>query len=314
MTSIASTSPSHLGSQRLAGVRWAKGHGTENDFVILPDPDDRLELDEHDVRAVCDRRAGIGADGILRVVRLPAGEAGGAPWFMDYRNADGSLAEMCGNGIRVFVAYLMHAGLLRLADGESVAIDTRAGVRVVRREGEQFAVDLGPWRIDAGPAAAESGSDRTVHLPGSPVAHAGLSVNVGNPHVVVAVPDLDTLHALDLSQAPVLDPTAPDGANVEVVLPGHGVGRDGDDRPLGHLAMRVHERGSGETRSCGTGAVASVLAARFWGGAAAPDEWTVDVPGGRLRVRVPAGSAWTGESAELLGPARIVAEGTLTGQ
>ncbi len=92
------------------------------------------------------------------------------------------------------------------------------------------------------------------------------------------------------------------------------VGRDGDDRPLGHLAMRVHERGSGETRSCGTGAVASVLAARFWGGAAAPDEWTVDVPGGRLRVRVPAGSAWTGESAELLGPARIVAEGTLTGQ
>ena len=305
----------------MSELHFVKGHGTENDFVLLPDANGTIDLAEQQVRHLCDRRAGLGADGVIRVVRTDATDDPAAVaardtalWFMDYRNADGSISEMCGNGIRVFVAYLMHAGLLRLADGESVAIDTRAGVRVVRREGEQFAVDLGPWRIDAGPAAAESGSDRTVHLPGSPVAHAGLSVNVGNPHVVVAVPDLDTLHALDLSQAPVLDPTAPDGANVEVVLPGHGVGRDGDDRPLGHLAMRVHERGSGETRSCGTGAVASVLAARFWGGAAAPDEWTVDVPGGRLRVRVPAGSAWTGESAELLGPARIVAEGTLTGQ
>ncbi|MBK8076376.1 MAG: diaminopimelate epimerase [Kineosporiaceae bacterium] len=295
----------------LAGLSWAKGHGTENDFVVLPDPDGRLQLDAPAVQALCDRRAGLGGDGILRVVRSAEGEAG--RWFMDYRNADGSLAEMCGNGIRVFVHYLVRAGLLDLADGDSIAIDTRAGVKTVRREGEQYAVDLGPWRIEGGTAAAEAGSDRTVHAHGSSLAQAGLSVNIGNPHVVVAVPDVATLRALDLTRAPVLDPVAPEGANVEFVVPGHGVDRDAAGRPLGHLVMRVHERGSGETRSCGTGAVAAVLAARVWAGDGAPDEWTVDVPGGRLLVRLAQGSPLAGEHAELVGPARIVAEGTLLG-
>src|SRR5262245_10439805 len=114
-------------------MRFAKGHGTGNDFVVLPDNDDRLDLDAELVRALCDRRAGIGADGVLRVVRTRAASGGGPSWFMDYRNADGSVAEMCGNGIRVFARYLVDHGL---AVGPEVAVATRAGTRVVRRETE----------------------------------------------------------------------------------------------------------------------------------------------------------------------------------
>jgi diaminopimelate epimerase len=278
------------------GLRWAKGHGTENDFVLVPDPDGRLHLDAETVRALCDRRAGIGGDGILRVVR----ENG--IWFMDYRNADGSVAEMCGNGIRVYVAYLLHAGLEQLADGETIAIGTRAGTKHVRRVGHLFAADLGSWRIDGGEAAVSAGADHTVHLPGEGVALPGLAVDVGNPHVVVALANLAHLREADLSRAPVLDPEPAAGANVELIVPGPG-----------HLTMRVHERGVGETRSCGTGAVAAVLAARVWGGPGAPDVWAVDVPGGRLQVSVPAGARLSGTSVELVGPATIVAEGRLTG-
>ncbi len=277
-----------------AGLTWAKGHGTQNDFVLLADPEGRLDLDAETVRFLCDRRAGIGADGVLRVVRHDG------HWFMDYRNADGSIAEMCGNGLRVYVAYLLHAGLERLDDGASIMIGTRAGLKSVRRVGDCFAADLGPWRIEGGRRAALAGADRTVHLHGGGVALPGLAVDVGNPHVVVAVADLATLHAADLGRAPVLDPDPPHGANVELIVPGPG-----------HLSMRVYERGVGETRSCGTGAVAAALAARAWGGPGAPDVWVVDVPGGRLQVTVPAGQEWSGENVELLGPATIVAQGTL---
>src|ERR1700684_3169632 len=107
-------------------MRFAKGHGTGNDFVILPDTDDQLRLTPELVRRLCDRRTGIGADGVLRIV---AGADGPGTWFMDYRNADGGIAEMCGNGIRVFARYLLdHA----LASGPELAIGTRAGVRRVR--------------------------------------------------------------------------------------------------------------------------------------------------------------------------------------
>ena len=92
-------------------MRVLKGHGTENDFVLVPDLDGVLDLDAGLVRAICDRHAGIGADGVLRVVRSErhpdaVAMAGDATYFMDYRNADGSLAEMCGNGIRVVMRYL----------------------------------------------------------------------------------------------------------------------------------------------------------------------------------------------------------------
>ncbi len=289
---------------------WAKGHGTENDFVLLPDPDGLLVLDDALVAALCDRRAGIGGDGVLRVVRTAAEPeagplAGEAEWFMDYRNADGSAAQMCGNGLRVFVAYLERLGWADLSGGTPLPVATRAGVKHVRREGDLLVADLGPWSVPGGRAAAAAGEDVVVAVHGEPVPLPGLSVETGNPHVVVAVPDVERLAAVDLTRAPLVDPVPADGANVEVVVPGP-VGPDG-----AHLAMRVHERGVGETRSCGTGAVAAALAARAWGGEGAPTTWFVDVPGGRLRVRTPDGSVLAGDWVELAGPAVVVAEGTL---
>jgi len=292
------------------GLPFARGHGTQNDFVVVPDPDGTLDLAPAAVAALCHRRAGIGGDGLLRVVRsrdLPEGlaQAGDAEWFMDYRNADGSLAEMCGNGVRVFAAYLLRHGLARLGRGETLAVGTRAGVKTVRRDGEWFAVDLGPWFLPGGADAVESGGDVEVDVAGEPVTLPGLRVDVGNPHVVVTLPGVGVLRRVDLAREPVVHPEPVDGANVEIVVPAPE--RDG----VGHLAMRVHERGVGETRSCGTGAVAAVLATRVWGGPGAPGEWTVDVPGGRLRVGVPAADRFRGDRVELAGPAVIVAEGTV---
>ena len=299
----------------LPGVRFAKGHGTQNDFVLLPDPDGELTLTPAQVALLCDRRAGIGGDGLIRAVRaqaLPEGvalrDAGGRPveWFMDYRNGDGSSAEMCGNGLRVFVAYLEHLGLARLGDGDELAVGTRAGVKVVRRDGDLLAADLGPWRIVGGAEAAAAGFDVRVSVHGEPPDLPGLSVDVGNPHVVVALPSRERLASADLLRAPLVQPVPSGGTNVELVVPlaDSDVGAAG-----GHLAMRVHERGVGETRSCGTGAVAAVLAARAWAGAGAPDVWRVDVPGGTLRVTAPAGELLAGGTVELAGPAVIVAEG-----
>jgi diaminopimelate epimerase len=298
----------------MTALRVVKGHGTENDFVLFTDPDGAVALTPELARALCDRRAGIGGDGVIRAVRTAAlVEAGDvapseglavAEWFMDYRNADGSLAEMCGNGVRVFVAHLIREGFLALADGADVAVGTRAGVKRVRREGDWFAADLGPWFV--------LDEETSVGVPGEPAGLPGIGVDVGNPHVVVALPDAAALAAADLHRPPRLDPAPPNGANVELIVPLPTPDLDGDGTgDIGRLAMRVHERGSGETRSCGTGTVAAVIAARVWGGDLAPDEWLVDVPGGRLRVRIQPGAVRSGLHAELAGPAVIVAEATV---
>ncbi|HEY6794976.1 MAG TPA: diaminopimelate epimerase [Kineosporiaceae bacterium] len=300
----------------LPALPFAKGHGTQNDFVLIPDADGAWEPTPRQVALLCDRRVGIGGDGLIRVVRTAAlpdagpslgirtGEDEGVEWFMDYRNADGNTAEMCGNGLRVFVAYLEYLGHLRLGDGEVVAVGTRAGVKRVRRDGDLFAADLGPWRVVGGADAARAGHDARVWVAGEPAHLPGLRIDVGNPHAVVALPDTGRLTAADLSRPPVVEPVPRNGTNVELTVPLHD-----SAATLGHLAMRVHERGVGETRSCGTGAVAAALAARVWGGDAAPDLWRVDVPGGSLRVSAPAGDRLSGESVELAGPAVIVADG-----
>jgi diaminopimelate epimerase len=299
----------------------AKGHGTQNDFVLVPDPDGRVDLPPALVAALCDRRAGIGGDGLIRVVRctaLPEGVAlaAEAEWFMDYRNGDGSVAEMCGNGIRVFVRYLEHLGLVDLPDGGVLPVGTRAGLLSVRREGDLLAADLGAWKVAGGEAAARAGSDAEVEVrgieaeghDGRPVTVVlpGLSIDVGNPHTVVALGSTDLLAAADLTRAPLVEPLPPHGTNVEVTVPLHEPGSS-----TGHLRMRVHERGVGETRSCGTGAAAAVLATRAWAGPGAPRVWTVDVPGGRLRVSVPADDVLAGTSVQLAGPAEVVAEGSV---
>jgi diaminopimelate epimerase len=285
---------------------FTKGHGTGNDFVLFPDPDGDVTLSEAQVAAIADRHRGVGSDGVIRAVRsanIPAGapilaDEPAAEWFMDYSNADGSVAEMCGNGVRVFVHYLIERGFVDLAPGHSVSIGTRAGVRDVHRLADGYAVDLGRWRL--------TGDEPLVRARDLPVARPGLGIDLGNPHVVVAVAGDDELEGIDLTAVPILDPEAEAGANVEFVVPADPLVRDG----IGRIRMRVHERGVGETLSCGTGAAAAALAVRHWAGAAAPSEWRVEVPGGVLGVRMFA--AEDGEHVALSGPAALVFDGELT--
>ena len=286
-------------------VAFTKGHGTGNDFVIIADPEGELDLTPEQVAVLCDRHFGIGADGVLRVVRSSAiaegaaslAEEPAAEWFMDYRNADGSIAEMCGNGIRVFAHYLVGAGLAVIEPGATLPIGTRAGVRDVASSGTGYQVDLGRWRL--------SGDDPLAKARGIDVARPGLGIDVGNPHVVVALASEEELAALELEYIPELEPQLPAGANVEFVVPGEPLVRDG----VGHVKMRVFERGVGETLSCGTGVAAAALAVRYWAGERAPHNWSVDVPGGTLGVRM--FPAEDGEHVALSGPAQLVYSGVV---
>lgn len=284
-------------------VAFTKGHGTGNDFVIIADPDGELDLTADQVAALCDRHFGIGADGVLRVVRSASiaegtaslAEEPAAEWFMDYRNADGSIAEMCGNGVRVFAHYLVRAGLAAIEPGSTLPIGTRAGVRDVTSSSNGYQVDLGRWRL--------SGADPLAKARGLSVARPGLGIDVGNPHVVVALASEDELAGLELEYIPELEPALPSGANVEFVVPGEPLVRDG----IGHVSMRVFERGVGETLSCGTGVAATALAVRYWAGDNAPDNWRVQVPGGTLGVRM--FPAEDGEHVALSGPAQLTFSG-----
>jgi diaminopimelate epimerase len=287
-------------------LRFTKGQGTGNDFVLFSDPEGDTDLTPTQIAAVCDRRFGVGADGVIRAVRSKNLDDGAAAlaenpaalWFMDYWNADGSVSEMCGNGIRVFTKYLLDQGLAELGPGESLPIGTRAGVRTVSRSAGGFQADLGTWRL--------AGGDPLVRAKNLPVARPGLGIDVGNPHVVVALADDAELDGLDLAYLPILDPVPEAGANVEFVVPADPLVDEG----VGRIRMRVHERGSGETLSCGTGAVAAALAVRHWAGAGAPNDWRVQVPGGVLGVRM--FEADDGEHVVLSGPAELVFDGVLT--
>ncbi len=274
------------------------GHGTENDFVVLPDPDGSVwpeeRLDAATVRRLCERRAGIGGDGVLRVVRsvhvpdapdVLGDDLDRCEWFMDHRNADGSHAEMCGNGIRLFLHVLVSEGLLDRSSCEAgVLVGTRGGPRRVGTTPDgDYWVDMGPAR-EFGTGEADL-DGRTF---------AGRAVSMGNPHLA-ALTDVD-VDTLDLTRAPDVDPELfPEGVNVELI---------NVLEPGAHIRLRVFERGVGETRSCGTGACAAAYAAL-----AAEDrsEGTVavDVPGGRLSVRVAPGTT------VLTGPAVIVSAGVL---
>jgi len=287
-------------------LQFSKGQGTGNDFVLFADPDGEVDLDPVTIRALTDRRFGVGGDGVIRAVATRAMPGGaveyvgadhGTEWFMDYHNADGSPAEMCGNGVRVFARFLTERGLVTLAEGEALRIGTRAGVRVVERSPDGFRVDLGAWRLEDGEPTVRA---RELHA-----ARPGLPLSVGNPHVVVALASDDELDALDLTYVPVLDPAPVDGANVEFVVPSDPLVVDG----VGRIRMRVHERGSGETLSCGTGAAAAALATRHWAGSAAPSSWLVEVPGGVVGVTMVPGD--DGEHVTLSGPAELVFSGAL---
>jgi diaminopimelate epimerase len=288
-----------------AGPRVLQGHGTENDFVVLPDPDGSVwpehRLDAALVRRLCDRRAGLGGDGVLRVVpsalvpdaAAVLGEAlPQCTWFMDHRNADGSYAEMCGNGIRLFLHVLLAEGLLDRAAAEAgVLVGTRGGPRRVGARPE------GGYWVDMGPARP-LGSGETV-LGGRRM--SGVGISMGNPHLVCLVED--AVQSLDLTGLPQVDPAMfPEGVNVEVV---NVLATDGVAGADAHVRMRVHERGVGETRSCGTGACA-VASAALTAAGRTTGTVVVDVPGGRLEVRV------EDRTTVLSGPAIVIAAGALT--
>lgn len=299
----------------LAGLRFSKGHGTGNDFVLIADPDGVHTIAPAQVAALCDRHLGIGGDGLIRAVPsrfLPEGRdllegSPDAEWFMDYRNGDGSLSEMCGNGVRVFVHFLRAEGLVDLPDGGALPIGTRGGVKTVVRTGEDYAVDMGPWEFIFPGEATAKAMDSLVSADGLEVPRPAISVSMGNPHTVVALAELSELEATRLFTAPHVDPTPPNGTNVEFVVPSEPLVHDG----VGTVTMRVHERGVGETQSCGTGACAAAVAIRHWAGAGAPDAWNVKVPGGVVGVKFFAGAGGH-EHVELSGPAVIVASGTLS--
>ncbi|MED5800199.1 diaminopimelate epimerase [Gordonia sp. Z-3] len=286
-------------------LHFVKGHGTQNDFVILTDPAAHLDLTQAHVAALCDRRRGIGADGLLRVVRsaalvergvLDALPDGVAPddWFMDYRNADGSIAEMCGNGVRVFAHHLRASGLVA---ADRFTVGSRAGARpvVVHAHDAVHAdvtVEMGTVRRD-GDSLVRIGDD----------VYRGVMIDVGNPHLACVVPDLTAtdLAAIDFSDGVVLEPGAfAHGANVEIVTaPGTP---DGQGRLP--ASMRVFERGVGETRSCGTGLVAAGAAVLAHQGESA-GTLCITVPGGRVEVGIRA------DGSHLRGPSMLVAEGHL---
>jgi len=281
-------------------MRFAKGHGTENDFVLLPDLEGRLALTPRAVATLCNRRRGLGADGVLRVTtagvaftdgvfdRLPEG-VGEDDWYMDYRNADGSLAEMCGNGIRVFAHYLRASGL---ETRDEFVIGSLAGPRpVVVHHSDAATADV---TVEMG-RAAQFGTGEAV-VGGR--AFAGLAIDVGNPHLACVDPAMtaDELAALDVG-APVSFDRAlfPDGVNIEVLT-----------APVdGAVNMRVHERGVGETRSCGTGTVAAAVAALAHTGATTGTQ-VVRVPGGEVSVTVTAATSY------LRGPSVLIADGVIT--
>ncbi|OBB90642.1 diaminopimelate epimerase [Mycobacterium sp. 852002-40037_SCH5390672] len=283
---------------------FAKGHGTQNDFVVLPDPRAQLSLTAARVAALCDRRRGLGADGVLRVTTagavLSAGVIDRVPdgvvaddWYMDYRNADGSVAQMCGNGVRVFAHYLRASGMETRDD---FVVGSLAGPRPVTVHSvdattADISVDMGKANtLGSGGSAFEAtvGGRRL----------SGLAVDVGNPHLACVDPHLtaEALAALDVA-APVSFDAAqfPDGVNVEILTaPADGA-----------VHMRVHERGVGETRSCGTGTVAAAVAALASAGAAT-GTLTVRVPGGEVVVTI------TDATSFLRGPSVLVAQGELS--
>ena len=283
-------------------IEFTKGHGTGNDFVLILDRAGQYVLSELEIAELCDRNFGIGADGVIFVVETEHSaevahllqEEPAAKWFMDYRNADGSKGEMCGNGARVFARFLLENNLAELFDGSTLPIATRAGIKDITQTANGFAVDLGRWKV--------SNDEVLVRAAGLQVARPALSINIGNPHVVVALADLEELEALDLTKAPLIEPAPKEGANVEFVVLDEPLIKDG----VAGITMRVFERGVGETLSCGTGIAAAAIAIRDYAGNT-QNFWRVKVPGGEVGVRI--FPTEEGEHAGINGPAELTFTG-----
>ena len=298
-----------------AGTTLHKAHGTGNSFVVLDDPNDLIDVDASSVAQLCSPHTGIGADGLIRCVFTDG------TWFMDYRNADGSLAEMCGNGIRAFVDHLRLVTLVTLEVGETLPVMTRAGLRAVTvidaprgagGSGQQW------YSVDMGPALTSTAADMSVSVVGLPGTFDALRVAMPNPHAVIDVgtigrleqvilPDVDVLDAPEAIR-PTYEPWPEAGVNLEVIVDATEPGAD-----HGTLHMRVLERGVGETQSCGTGCCAAAVAAAIRWGSGAPRRWFVNVPGGRVCVdlidEVGAGAGQVDGSPSFAGAGGVVLSG-----
>jgi diaminopimelate epimerase len=256
-------------------IKATYGHGTHNDFVLVFDENDEIRLTPDQIKRICDRKNGVGSDGLIKIIKKDGS------WFMDYANADGSVAEMCGNGIRVMARYLTDRGH---QPSGIYAINTRDGRKFLSvPEAGDISVNMGQVSLVPGEISVSANSNNFL----------GLNINMGNPHAVVFVDDLDLVG--DLEQVPNVTPADeyPEGVNTEFVkfLEGN------------KIQMRVHERGVGETQSCGTGTCAVALAATIKKGKSLPIKWEINPPGGRLIVEIDSHS-----NATLTGPAELVKE------
>jgi diaminopimelate epimerase len=262
-------------------VEFVKAHGTGNDFVVVEDLTDRYRITPELVRVVCDRHFGVGADGLIRIA--PGGRA---PFFMDYHNADGSVAEMCGNGVRVVGKYLSDRGHV----GGAFDLETRAGVKHLELHADDRGL-VDRVTVDMG-GAEVADDDRKLDVDGRVVTATCLSM--GNPHAVVFVDDVDDAPVTGLGPLLERHPAFPAGTNVEFAQV--------VDAQV--VRQRTWERGVGETLACGTGACAVAVAATLHGLVGRP--LVVELRGGRLELD------WTpGGTVRMTGPAREVASGTL---
>ncbi len=285
-----------------------KAHATGNDFVVYLDEDGTHEPTADEVRFLCDRHFGIGGDGLIRLAHPQAVSdvnerqiadcaAGDADWFMDYRNADGSLAEMCGNGTRAITLFAQRQGIADQPGGKPFHLGTRAGVKVLTSLGDVPGLGKGVFQVEMGAWKRGDVDGYEVTIPGTSGSARGTFVDMGNPHVVAVLEDafasLPNVEDLDLVTKPVVAPEIPSDQNVEFVRIDEQ--SEGDD--AGEATMRVNERGCGETLSCGTGLCATAITLRAKTGI---DHWTITVRGGTLRVDV------TDEDVKLTGSATIV--------
>ncbi len=290
----------------MAHIQFTKVHTLGNDFLVIVDPGNTSELSSEDIVRLCDRHEGIGADGVIRAVRsavVPEGErvlaeVPEAEWFMDYVTATGATEAYSANGLRAMARVLTDLGLVDLPKGETLSIGTRVGVKDVQRNSTGgFQSDIGRWRL--------VGGEPLVHAGGLDIARPGLGIEVGIPHVVVALSSEEELATLDLREAPKTEPEHPAGLSIAFVVPEEPLVKNG----VGQLRMRAYEREVGETRSSGTAAAAVALAVRHWAGEGAPHHWRVTSESGALQVRM--FPTEEGEHLGQAGPAEVVFAGTI---
>lgn len=285
-----------------------KAHATGNDFVVYLDEDGTHEPTADEVRFLCDRHFGIGGDGLIRLAHPQAVSdvnerqiadcaAGDADWFMDYRNADGSLAEMCGNGTRAITLFAQRQGIADQPGGRPFHLGTRAGVKILTSLGDVPGLGKDVFQVEMGAWKRGDVDGYEVTIPGTSGSARGTFVDMGNPHVVAVLEDafasLPNVEDLDLITKPVVAPEIPSDQNVEFVR----IDKQSEGDDAGEATMRVNERGCGETLSCGTGLCATAITLRAKTGI---DHWTITVRGGTLRVDV------TDEDVKLTGSATIV--------